>query len=67
MSPANRELEAELVYRMELGEPAWSPEEAEARELYERLIAHIRNLEWIEAPIGWEERFVERWRRERKR
>ncbi len=49
---------------MELGEPPRSAEEAAARELYERLIARIRDLADIEPDPGWEERMMERWRRE---
>ena len=52
----------DLVYRLELGLPPQSPEEALAREPYERLIARIGDLELIEPLPGWEDRAVARFR-----
>jgi len=65
MSPADRELEFEVVDRMEQRLPPRSAEEAETRGVYKRLI--IRDLGDIDPPPGWEERMMARWRRERTR
>jgi hypothetical protein len=60
--------EADDVFdRIDPGLPARSPEEAAAREPYERLITRIRDLDKMEPPPGWEDRAVARWRRERTR
>ena len=67
MSPEDREFECEAVYRMELRKPPRSAKETATREVYGRLIAFIGQLELDEPDPGWEERAVERWRRERQR
>lgn len=58
--------DAEIVERMERGLPARSKEEEETRAVYQRLIARIGDLDLVEPPPGWEDRAVERWRREAK-
>jgi hypothetical protein len=58
--------DAEAVERMERELPAQSPAEEETRAVYQRLIQRIGDLELAEPDPGWEERAVERWRREAK-
>ncbi|HEX4419562.1 MAG TPA: hypothetical protein VH165_16730 [Kofleriaceae bacterium] len=56
--------------RLDAGEPPRSPEEAEARAPYERLLERVRDLEDIAPPAGWEHRAMTRWsvaRRTRRR
>lgn len=48
----------DLIERLDAGEPARSPEEAEARRPYEQLFADLRDLEDIAPPPGWEDRAV---------
>jgi hypothetical protein len=50
-----------MIERLDAGEPASSPEEAQARAPYERLLARIRDLDDIAPPAGWEDRAVARW------
>src|SRR5262249_52424460 len=50
-----------MIERLDAGEPPSSPEEAEARAPYERLLARIRDLDDIAPPAGWEDRAVARW------
>lgn len=54
-------IERGMIERLEAGEPPSSPEEAQARAPYERLLARIRDLEDIAPPEGWEDRAVQRW------
>jgi len=56
-----------LIDRLGAGLPPRSIEEAAARELYDWLSHRIEELPLIEPPAGWEERLMERWRRERRR
>ena len=62
--PAPPHPDAEIVERMELDLPAESEGELETRAIYLRLISRIRDLELDEPDPGWEDRAVERWRRE---
>lgn len=52
--------EQRMIERLDAGEPAASPEEAQARAPYERVIERLRGAEDIEPPAGWEERLVAR-------
>ena len=56
-----------MIERLDAGEPASSPEEAEARAPYERLLARIRDLDDIAPPGDWEDRAVTRWSGARRR
>jgi hypothetical protein len=56
-----------LFDRLDAGEPPLSPEEAEARAPYERLLGRIRDLEDPAPPPGWEDRAVARWQAARRR
>lgn len=56
-----------MIERLDAGEPASSPEEAEARAPYERLLARIRDLDDIAPPGDWEDRAVRRWSGARRR
>ncbi|MCW5801067.1 MAG: hypothetical protein KIT31_01545 [Deltaproteobacteria bacterium] len=58
------QLDAEIVERMERGLPARSQEEEETRAAYQRLIDRIGDVEQVQPPPGWEDRAMERWRRE---
>jgi hypothetical protein len=58
--------DAEVVERMERDLPAQSKGEEETRAVYQRLIGRIDNLDLVEPAPGWEDRAVERWRREAK-
>lgn len=58
--------DAEVVERLERDLPARSPEEEETRAVYQRLIGRIGDLDLVEPDPGWEDRAVERWRREAK-
>lgn len=58
--------DAELVERLERDLPARSKGEEEARGVYQRLIGRIGDLDLVEPAAGWEDRAVERWRREAK-
>lgn len=58
--------DAEVVERMEHELPAQSKEEEETRAVYQRLIGRIGELDLVEPAPGWEDRAVERWRREGK-
>jgi hypothetical protein len=60
----------DVIERLDAGEPPQSPEEAQARAPYERLIERVKDLDEIAPPAGWEDRAVERWsgaRRKRRR
>ncbi|MEZ4363839.1 MAG: hypothetical protein R3B48_26925 [Kofleriaceae bacterium] len=56
--------DAEVVERMERDLPAQSEAEAETRATYQRLIERVGELDLIEPAEGWEDRAMERWRRE---
>jgi hypothetical protein len=58
--------DAELVERLERDLPARSKGEKETRAVYQRLIGRIGDLDLVEPDPGWEDRAVERWRREAK-
>ncbi len=58
--------DAELVERLERDLPARSKGEEETRVVYQRLIGRIGDLDLVEPAPGWEDRAVERWRREAK-
>jgi len=58
--------DAEVVERMERDLPAQSKDEEETRAVYQRLIGRIGDLDLVEPAPGWEDRAVERWRREAK-
>jgi hypothetical protein len=58
--------DAELVERLERDLPARSKGEEETRAVYQRLIGRIDDLDLVEPAPGWEDRAVERWRREAK-
>lgn len=51
----------DMIERLDAGESPRSPEEAEARAPYERLLGRIRDLEEIAPPAGWEDRAMTRW------
>ena len=51
----------DMIERLDVGDPPRSPEEAEARAPYERLLDRIRDLEDIAPPAGWEDRARTRW------
>lgn len=56
-----------MIERLDAGEPPSSPEEAQARAPYERLLARIRDLDDIAPPGDWEDRAVTRWSGARRR
>lgn len=58
--------DSEVVERLERDLPAQSTDEEETRAVYQRLIGRIGDLELVEPDPGWEDRAVERWRREVK-
>jgi hypothetical protein len=58
--------DAEMVERLERDLPAQTPGEEETRAVYQRLIGRIGDLDLVEPAPGWEDRAVERWRREAK-
>jgi len=58
--------DAEVVERLERDLPARSEDEEETRAVYQRLIGRIGDLDLVEPAPGWEDRAVERWRREVK-
>ena len=58
--------DAEVVERLERDLPAQSKAEEETRAVYQRLIGRIGDLDLVEPAPGWEDRAVERWRREAK-
>lgn len=58
--------DAEVVERLERDLPAQSKDEEETRAVYQRLIGRIGDLDLVEPDPGWEDRAVERWRREAK-
>lgn len=58
--------DAEVVERLERELPARSEGEEETRAVYQRLIGRIGDLDLVEPAPGWEDRAVERWRREAK-
>src|SRR5512140_283624 len=58
--------DAEVVERLERDLPAQSKDEEETRAVYQRLIGRIGDLDLVEPAPGWEDRAVERWRREAK-
>jgi hypothetical protein len=55
------------IERLDAGEPPSSPEEAQLRAPYERLLERVRDLEDIAPPVGWEDRAVNRWSRARRK
>lgn len=56
--------DAEVVERLERDLPAQSKDEEETRAGYQRLIGRIGDLDLVEPAPGWEDRAMERWRRE---
>lgn len=58
--------DADVVERMERDLPAQSKSEEETRAVYQRLIGRIGDLDLVEPAPGWEDRAVERWRRDAK-
>lgn len=58
--------DAEVVERLERDLPARSEREEETRAVYQHLIGRIGDLDLVEPAPGWEDRAVERWRRETK-
>lgn len=58
--------DAEVVERLERDLPARSEGEEETRAVYQRLIGRVGDLHRVEPAPGWEDRAVERWRREGK-
>jgi len=56
-----------MIERLDAGEPARSPEEAQARAPYERLFERIRDLDEIAPPVGWEDRALARWAAARRK
>jgi hypothetical protein len=58
--------DAGVVERLERDLPAQSKGEEETRAVYQRLIGRIGDLDLVEPAPGWEDRAVERWRREGK-
>src|SRR6185295_14262017 len=60
--------DADLIARLDAGEPPLSSDEAAARAPYERLFARTRDLDDnIEPPPGWKERALACWKRYRRR
>jgi hypothetical protein len=59
--------DAEVIERLDAGEPARSAEEAAARAVYERLFARLRDSEDITPAAGWEDRAVARWAAAKRR
>lgn len=57
----------DVIERLDAGEPPRSPEEAQARAPYEKLLDRIRDLDEIAPPAGWEDRAVARWSRARRK
>src|SRR5512140_1531028 len=58
--------DAEVVERLGRDLRAQSQDEEETRAVYQRLIGRIGDLDLVEPAPGWEDRAVERWRRETK-
>lgn len=56
-----------MLERLDAGEPPGSPEEAQARAPYERLVERIRDLDDIAPAAEWEDRAVARWSSARTR
>ncbi|HEU4727528.1 MAG TPA: hypothetical protein VFT22_06560 [Kofleriaceae bacterium] len=50
-----------MIERLDAGEPPSSPEEAQARAPYERVIERVRDLQDIAPRAGWENRAFQRW------
>lgn len=63
----HQDLDPEVLERLDAGEPPRSPEEAQARAPYERVIERVRDLDEIEPPPGWEDRAVARWSQARRK
>jgi hypothetical protein len=61
------DVDPEVIERLDAGEPPRSPEEAQARAPYERLLARIRDLDEVAPPAGWEGQAVARWSRARRK
>jgi hypothetical protein len=69
-SDKDLDVDPDVIERLDAGEPPRSPEEAQARAPYERLLERVRDLDEIAPPAGWEDRAVARWsgaRRKRRR
>jgi hypothetical protein len=68
-SPPDKDLDVapDVIERLDAGEPPRSPEEAQARAPYEKLLDRIRDLDEITPPAGWEDRAVARWSRARRK
>lgn len=59
--------EPDFMDLIEAGDSPRSPEEAQARAPYERLIERIREQRDISPPAGWKERGIARWAAVRRR
>lgn len=56
-----------LIERLDAGEPPQTPEEAQARAPYQRLLERIHDVDDIVPAAGWEDRAVMRWFAARRR
>jgi len=66
-SDSDLDVDPEMIERLDAGEPPRSPEEAQARGPYERLIERVRDLDEIAPPGDWEDRAVARWSQARRK
>jgi hypothetical protein len=66
-SDKDLDVDPDVIERLDAGEPPRSPEEAQARAPYERLLERVRDLDEIAPPAGWEDRAVARWSRARRK
>lgn len=68
-SSSDKDLDADpdVIERLDAGEPPRSPEEAQARAPYERLLERVKGLDEIAPPAGWEDRAVARWSRAKRK
>jgi hypothetical protein len=66
-SDSDLDVDPEVIERLDAGEPPRSPEEAQARAPYERLLERVRDLDEIAPPAGWEDRAVAQWSRARRK
>lgn len=55
------DVDPDVIERLDAGEPPRSPEEAQARAPYERLLERVRDLDEIAPSAGWEDRAMARW------
>lgn len=56
-----------LIERLDAGDPPRTPEEAQARAPYERLLERIHDIDDIVPAPGWEDRAVRRWSAARRK